>query len=408
MPSYSWEAVTKEGLRKSGHVEAPSRAVALQELERQGLLTLRISEQAARTGRRFSFGRRGEGGNIGGVEKILICRHIAVMIRAGIAMNPALSILIADAEKPAVKLFLQSAQETIRRGQPFWTAFSAYGRAFPAYLTGLIRAGEASGQLAASFDQAADQLTREQKSRKQALSAMIYPIILFLVSFFLVLFLFLFAIPKLAEAIQSISSDLPLFSRVVFSTSAFLREHPVLVAAGIFLGLAAGALLVFSRFGHAFLIKIAWLFPPSRNFMKKFALARFARTLGSLMKAGLPAVEAVEITAGSVGIEKIRLVILDARERIRSGSTFTDAFRSHPEYFPNLLTGMMAVGEQSGQLSELLITVSHFFEDDADRSLQNLVALIEPLMLLSMGLLVGAIALSVILPIYQLVSVVGG
>lgn len=405
MPSYSWEGVTHEGIRRTGTLEAPGRSAVLQELEKQGVLPIHVSEHSLKKQRRFSFGG---GVKLKTIEKILLCRHIAVMIKAGIAMNPALSILIADTERAPMKRFLQNTQETIRRGQPLWTAFSAYSKIFPPYFVGLIRAGEASGQLVTSFEQAADQLARENRSRRAAISAMIYPLILLFVSTGLVLFLFLFAIPRMAEAIRQVNTELPLFSRIVFGMSDFFQAYPVVVFLGLVLGLVLFSFVIFSRIGRLAITALAWRFPPSRSFMKKFAMARFARTLGLLMKAGLPAVEAVEITSGSVGIEQIRLAVLNAKERIRSGSTFTDAFKAQPKYFPNLLTGMMAVGEQSGQLSDLLITVSEFFEEDADRALATLVALIEPIMLLGMGLMVATIALAVILPVYQLVSAVGG
>lgn len=401
MPIFTWEALTKEGARKSGESEAADRTAVIRELERQNLLPVRITVKTAKSKRRVW--RRG-GGKIKAMEKVLLCRHLAVMVRAGIGMNPALTILINDTEKPAMRGLLQTLQDTIRRGQPLWSAFSSYGSGFPKYMVGLIRAGELSGRLAESFDQSADQLMREYRSGRRAMSAMVYPLILLSISTVLVFFLLVFAIPKIAEAVREISTDLPLFSRIVFTVSAFFNDHmllSLLTLAAVFTAMGAA---LFSRMGRKALSAIAWRFPPSRNFLKKFALARFARTLGSLMQAGLPAVEAVEITADSVGVEAIRLAVLDARERIRRGSNFVDAFRGYPEYFPNFLTGIMAVGEQSGQLSELLITISNFFEEDADRALQTLVSLIEPMLLLMMGIVVGVLALSVIVPIYQLVG----
>lgn len=402
MPVFHWEAVTKEGARRSGNLEAPSRESVLEELDRQGLLPIRVESKEAQKGRRISV----RWGKIKRAEKIQLCQHLAVMIRAGIALNQALEILIADAENPALKRFFEDTRTIIQRGQPLWSAFAMYGETFPKYLVGLVRAGEASGRLSQAFDQAAAQLARDYESRRRAIAAMFYPAILLGMSTVLILFLFLFAIPKLAATIREITTNLPTFSRIVFRISDVISAHPIVIIGAILLVVVIFVVLATSRFGRRLLGILAWKFPLTRNFLKKFAIARFARTLGSLLKAGLPALEAVEITAGSLGIESVRLAVLDARERIRKGSSFTDAFRSHPEYFPNLLVGMMAVGEQSGQLSDLLLTVSRFFEDDADHSLQTLVSLIEPLMLLIMGGIVGGIAISVIIPIYQLISVV--
>ncbi|MBI4133884.1 MAG: type II secretion system F family protein [Candidatus Terrybacteria bacterium] len=403
MPIFAWEAVTKEGVKRTGELDAPSRQSVLQTLERQQLFPVRVQVRGA-TAPRPLFRLRGH--SISAVEKTLLCQHLAVMIRAGISMNPALEMLIADAENPALRQFLKDAQDAIRRGQPLWSAFAAYGSAFPSYFVGLVRAGESSGQLAAAFDQAATQLTREFQSQRKAIAALLYPAILMSVSTLLILFLLLFAIPRIAETITSLEVELPLFSRIVFGTSAVVTAQPIATFLFVLFFFAAAAFSALSRPGRALAAQAFWRFPISRSFLKKFAIARFARTLGALLKAGLPAVEALEITAGSVGVDAVRLSVLDARERIRRGSSFTGAFKGHSEYFPNLLTGMMAVGEQSGQLPDLLLTVSRFFEEDADRALQTMVALIEPLMLLVMGTMVGAIALSVILPIYQLVSAI--
>lgn len=402
MPIYNWEAVTKEGARKSGQMEARNRREVIDELEQRRFLPVKIAQQEAAKKRRF-FRREKK---VASLDRIMLCRHFSVMIEAGIAMEPALDILIADAEKPALRQFLKDAQDTIRRGQPLWTAFAAHGASFPGYLVGLIRAGETSGNLADAFAQGAEQLDREYKSKKQALAAMVYPAILFVMSVFLVLFLFLFAIPRLAEAFAAFTGDLPVFSRLVFATGLFFQDNVILVLVSTALFFTGLITVVFSRTGRRVLAALAWHIPPVRKFLKKFAIARFSRTLGALLGAGLPLLEAIEITADSVGLDQMKLVIMSAKERIRKGAAVTDAFRAYPEYFPHLLIGMMAIGEQTGQLSSLLLSVSEFFEEDASRSLQTLVALVEPLLLLIMGGIVGAVAVSIIIPIYQSVTTI--
>ena len=402
---FNWEAVTKEGARRSGEMDAPSKQTVLQELERQKLLPIKVEEQKA-----SKMGFVGKGPKvkkIKTVDKILMCQHIAVMIRAGIALNPALDILVNDADTPELKAFYKGVQERVRRGEALWQAFNANGDLLPQYVVGLIRAGEASGQLADAFDQASDQLKREYQSRREAISAMFYPLILMVMSIILVLFLLLFAVPRLSEALTSVSKDLPLFSKIVFGTSAALSSHPLIVFVSIVAFFGGLGFLAGSKQGRKILAQIAWKVPFIRSFLKKFAIARLSRTLGALLNSGLPAVESLEITAYSVGVVHMQEILLETRDRIRRGASFADAFRAHPETFPHLLTGMIAVGEQSGQLAQLLLTVSTFFEEEADRALKTLVGLVEPLMLLMMGMLVGGIAISVILPIYQLVTLVG-
>jgi type II secretory pathway component PulF len=403
MPVFNWEAVTKEGARRSGEMDMPAKQLVLQELERQKLLPVKVEEKKAVKG-----GKKGKAkGKIKTIDKILMCQHVAVMIRAGIALNPALDILVSDAETEAIRAFYKDVQERVRRGESLWQAFAAHQEVLPQYVIGLIRAGEASGQLADAFDQASEQLKREYESKRKAIAAMFYPAILVFMSIMLLLFLFLFAVPRLAEALGSVAPELPLFTRIVFGTSKFLSSNPLLVALGLFLFFGGIIFFAASKQGRKLIAILAWKIPFIRTFLKKFAVARLARTLGALLNSGLPAVEAMEITAYSVGVTRFQELLLETRDRVRRGASFADAFRAYPEDFPHLLTGMIAVGEQSGQLSSLLLTVSKFFEEDADRALQTLVGLIEPIMLLGMGLIVGGIAISVILPIYQLVTLVG-
>lgn len=404
MAQFVWEAVTKEGARRSGEMDAATKQMVLQELERQQLLPVKVEEKKkAGAGKKDKAVR----GKVKMVEKILMCQHIAVMIRAGIALNPALDILVNDAESPALGAFYKDVQERIRRGESLWQAFSAHDDMMPQYAIGLIRAGEASGQLADSFDQASEQLKREYTSKRSAIAAMFYPAILLFMSIFLVLFLLLFAVPRLSDALSSVTNELPFFSKLVFGISNALSSNPLIVFSVLAIFIGSMGFFGASKKGHKIFGQIAWGIPFVRSFLKKFAVARLARTLGALLDSGLPAVESLEITAYSVGVKKMEIAILETRDRIRRGASFADAFRAQPDFFPHLLTGMIAVGEQSGQLSTLLLTVSKFFEEDADRALATLVALIEPIMLLAMGLIVGTIAISVILPIYQLVTLVG-
>jgi len=236
------------------------------------------------------------------------------------------------------------------------------------------------------------------------MAAMMYPMILLVAAFFLMLFLFFFALPKLAEAFLQSGVELPLVTRVLFDTGKFLGSNPLVVAVLVLVFVGGGGFIVFSRAGKNLLGRFAWQLGPTRLLIKKFTLSRLSRTLASLLTSGVPVMESLSITANSIHFPIFRAKIIGARENIRKGTTLSDAFRQYPDLFPQLLTSMMAVGERSGQLSELLVTISQFYEEEAERQLSTLIGLVEPMLLMSMGGLVGFIAISVLLPIYQFVT----
>ena len=402
MPTFLWEALTRDGVRRSGELEVSARAEMLAWLLREKLLPVSIRLKAKGKGIALSM----PFGGVSVVEVILLMRHLGVMVRAGLGIVEIFNILIADSEKKPMRQFLQEAKGTLERGQPLWGVFGARPKLFPAYVVGLVRAGESSGRLDKSFDEVAAALLRDYQSRKKALSAMIYPSILLGVTFFVLVFLFFFALPKLGAAFMQSNVKLPITSRILFETSSAFGKSPGLFFSVIGACVAGVIFLLFSSPGKKVLSLVAWRVGPMRNLIKKFALSRFSRTLGGLLSAGLPAFEALDITANSTGLPLYRKAIQEARESVRKGSPIADSFRQRSDIFPQMLTSMMAVGERSGQLSSLLLTVSTFFEDDADRALQNLITLIEPVMLLFMGAMVALLAFSVIIPIFQFVSAV--
>ena len=402
MPTFTWEAVTREGQRRSGEIETATRGEALAFLHREHLLPISISLKKPK--RRFSFSLPLVGGGVSQIDVITFSRHLAVMIKAGLGIVQIFDILIADAEKAKMRAFFEKTRTELERGQSLWSSLEHEKEMFPPYAVGLVRAGEAAGNLDKSLEEISRSMLRDYESRRRVMSAMMYPAILLGAAFFLLLFLFFFALPKLAESFLQAGVELPFLTRLLFEVGTFVGSRPALVVA-IVAGIFGGSgFLVFSRPGRNLLGRVAWQVGPLRALIKKFTLSRFARTLASLLSSGVPAMESLSITASSIRFPLFQGKILSARENVRKGTTLSDAFRQYPDLYPQLLTSMMAVGERSGQLSELLGTVAQFYEEEAERQLTTLIGLVEPMLLLGMGGLVGFIAISVLLPIYQFVT----
>ncbi len=401
MAKFIWEAVDAQGQIHKGELTAKDKTQVMDLLAEQHLtpITVKVEADAKGIGSVNVFG-----GTIGIVEKILLFRHMSVMMKAGLGIKDIFDILIKDAEKPALKNILQQGLSNLERGQPLSGTLSQWPKQFPPVVIGLLKAGEVSGNLADVLDQLATQLKKDYDLRQKVVSVMVYPIILLVASLGLSIFLVTFVVPRITQAFRSSNIPLPTITKVFIAISDFFNISPIMpfIVIGALIGLGFYFFRVPS--GQRLVVALAWAVPVSRMLVKKLALSRFSRTLANLIQAGLPILNALEVVANSVGNERYKNSILSARPEIQRGAPIAGVFRERAELFPHLLTSMMEVGEKTGNLEDMLRTVSEFYEDDADRSLKTLVTLIEPLMLLIMGLIVGSLALSILLPVYQFVG----
>lgn len=401
MPTYVYEAIDRDGVRHKGEIVTASREAAMADIlaKHLSLLSLRTAGEEKASALNLPFFQR-----ISSTDKVLLARHLSVMLRAGLGMGDMLNILIVDAENPAMRRILEQAKYNLERGQQLSTTFSAYPQYFTPVFVGLVKAGEMSGNLEQTMERLSTQMQRENELVRRTLSIMIYPAILLIASVILVTFLLTFVVPKIANAFLQVGVPLPFLTRVFIGMSNIMTSSPI-IAIGFPLSMfALMYLAVGTQFGHRFFGEIFWKIPLTRKLVKKLTLARFSRTLGTLLQSGLTMLESLEITANAIGNIRYRRSLLRLMNDIKKGLPLTETFRQAPELYPHMLTSMMAVGEKAGNLEDMLITVGDFYEEDADRVLKNLVTLLEPLLLLLMGLIVGSIALSILLPIYQLVG----
>lgn len=401
MPTFIYEAIDQDGMRHRGELIVPTREKAAEALAAQRLSLISLS---AKGGEKISAMSLSFFERIGTIDKVLLARHMSVMIKAGLGIADIIAILIGDAEKNVMRKFLEQAKRNLERGQQLSQTFEAYPKFFSPVFVGLVRAGEMSGNLEQTLDRLSVQIHKEYELTRRTIGVMIYPAILLFASVILVTFLLAFVVPKISNAFIQVGVPLPLLTRIFIGASDLLTSSPLIPIMIPVAFIAFSYFFFGSKAGRTIISEALWRVPLTKNLIKKLALARFSRTLGTLLQAGLTIIESLEITAEAVGNARYRRSILATEQDIKKGLPLTDAFKQTPLLFPHLLTSMMAVGEKTGNLEELLITVSEFYEDDADRLLKTLVTLLEPTLLLFMGMIVGGIALSIMLPIYQLVG----
>lgn len=344
---------------------------------------------------------------INATDKIFLTKYLALMLRVGTDLLKALDILIADFEKPAMKSLLLEIKLTLSKGQPFYITFEKYPKLFSPVFINLIKAGEVSGNLEMVFENLNIMLEKEQDLKRKIKAALVYPIMLLFASGMVLIFLVVFALPKIAELFSSGGFKPPLFSRVVFGIGLFVGRHVIVLLSSF------AAFIIFSiyfffknRIGKRIFGIFISKMPVVKEVVQKVAIQRFSTTLSALMRAGLPIIDSLNITAGALGNEKMSNALRRiAQEGVARGLTLGDAFRKETD-FPQVLTNLIAVSEKAGHLDEILKTLADFYESEIDASLKILVSFIEPVMLMFIGVIIGLIALSIIVPIYQLVGTV--
>ncbi|HOK20755.1 MAG TPA: type II secretion system F family protein [Candidatus Paceibacterota bacterium] len=402
---FKYRASTKDGKIVEGEGDFANEDAVLAYLKAQDLNPINLQLVATKSKLRSRL----FGSPININDQIFLTRDLALMLKVGTDIFKAIDILIADYDKPAVRSLLIEIRENLSKGQPFYTTFAKYPKIFSPVFTNLIRAGEASGNLESVFEELSVTLEKQRDLQQRIKSALIYPVLLVVASIGIIALLVTFAIPKMATLFQGGDMPLPPVTKVIFNISFFLSQYGLYILIGV-IALIVGAVMFYkmSLVGRTFFQHLAYRLPVVKGVLSKMAYQRFATTFGSLMRAGLPILENLEITATTVGYEEMRQALLRiAHEGVARGISLGDAFRNE-EIFPQTIRTLISIGEKAGRTDEVLKTLSDFYDTEIDAAVKSLVAIFEPIMLIFIGVIVGGIALAVILPVYQFTNQLGG
>ncbi|MGE4554602.1 MAG: type II secretion system F family protein [Candidatus Paceibacterota bacterium] len=401
---FHYLAQDKKGKLKEGHISQPNLKAVLDYLTSQNLKPLAVKpitfeETFTKKG---IFVRREK---ISLTEKVFLIKYLALMLRIGTDLFSAIDILIEFFESGPVRRFLLEIRTYLEQGKPFSLAFEKHTEIFSPIITNLIKAGEASGTLEVTLNQIANDLERERNLSSKVKSALIYPAVLVVASFLMIIFLVTFAIPRLGEMFLSTGQPIPFYTRLVLTTGMFLNKY-LYVFLPLFLGIPLGLYFYFTQTkeGKKYFSDMLLKLPVVKNLMEKMALFRLTSVLSNLIKSGVPIIKATEVTAMAVGHpqyeEALRRI---SKEYITQGLTLGESFRRE-KVFPSILTNLISISEKAGRSEEVLSYLADFYEGEIDVSLKTLTSLIEPMLLLGLGLIIGGIALSLIVPVYQMVS----
>lgn len=401
MKKFRYTANRSDGRLMTGDIDAASADQVLTYLRGRDLQPLSISELSTSILKKdISFFS-----SISEMDKIFLCRHLSLMLRLGTDLFHALEILIEDTDNKVLKSILLEIQSSLERGQPFYLTFANYPQYFSPVFVNLIEAGEAAGTLDESFENLAVILAKSDDLRKKIRGALIYPAILTIGSISVLFFLVSFAIPRIATVFSETTAEIPFFSRIVFAIGNFFSAY-LLIILLFFIALGTGLFYFFLKTptGRLLFLRILSRIPVIKKVVLEIGIERFSSTLSSLLKANVPIIRSLEITANSSGNEDIKNSVLRvAHEGINKGLTLGEAFKREKS-FPNTVTSLIVISERAGRLEEVLHSLSSFYESEIDASLKAMIAFIEPVLLVIIGAVVALIALSVIVPIYQLVG----
>ncbi len=392
MPTFAYQAVDGAGKRMRGQAQATSSGALTRTLEERGLLVLDVAEstEGAGSGRGVRFGRRR--------EVLEITRAMAALLPVGMplaqALNAASGVATGD-----VRTALQEVRAKVERGDTLSAALAEHGRLFSPLYVGLIRAGERSGDIDASFARLADQLDRDEQLRGKVLSAAIYPLLLATAGSVAVTVLLFFVLPRFVTLLEGSGAALPRSTAMLLGFSAMLhRGWPVLIVIPFAIVAFAAWAQTTEEGGRVW--ATALLTIPGVSTLRKYALAgRFSRLVGVLLGGGAPLLTALDDTIESIGDPIARDDAVRIRTAVREGSSLRNAVATS-SLFPSLLAQLIGVGEDAGQLQVFLMKAADIFEERTERATQRLAALAEPAMIVIFGVIVAFVALSLLQAIY--------
>lgn len=398
MPVYKYSGTDTNGKRKDGTVDARSQELAISLLKNQGLFVISLSLQKNSLFDQLK--------NLRGVpdnEVVAFTRQFSTMISAGLPMARALEVLADQTTHLGMKRLIIEVLRDIEGGAPLSAALARYPDQFGSTYQALVRAGESSGKLDEILRRLATTLEADRELKAKFKSAMIYPTIVFLAMIGVFIMLMVFVVPKLAEMYKSLSVELPFVTRAMIGVSDFMVKNIFILGGAAVAGFFIQRSFFKSPAGKELKSRIMFGLPVFGAINRLKDITSFARTLSLLVGSAIPIVEALKIVADVVDSSAYRNAAFEAAKVVEKGNPLSEYFK-YNKIFPPLLAQMVGVGEETGQLDEVLDKVSNYFASEVDHSVEGLSAALEPIILIALGVMVGVLILSIITPIYKLTT----
>ncbi len=337
-------------------------------------------------------------------EKLFFVQHLAVMIRSGISILTALRTLSDQTENKNFSRVLKEVAAKVEGGTSLTIALKGYPQIFNELFVNMVESGEISGKLEEVFKQLYVQMKKQHELIAKIRGALTYPIIVICIMIGIGAFMMVYVVPKISNIFKESGAELPLPTQILIAISKAIVNNGPIVVLGLILFILLAIKTVKTKKGLYIIQGIVLKIPIVSGIIKKINLAKFSRTSSSLMKTDIMIVEAFRITGNTIGNLHYRQAIQEIGERIKKGGQISETLKKYPNFFPPIVTQMVIVGEQTGEIDSILEDLSTFYEEEVNQIMENLPSIIEPLLILALGIGVGGMALAVIMPMYSLTS----
>lgn len=402
MPKFTWEARTKAGAQQKGVMEAGNEAMVEAQLKKYGFTSITV--KAEKAGFKLGFG--GGGGKVDTKDLVVFTRQFATMIDSGLPLVQCLDILAGQQQNKSFKTALFSIKESVESGSTFADALSKHPKIFDSLYVNLIAAGEVGGILDTILNRLAAYIEKALKLKKQVKGAMVYPATIISIAVVVIGVILVFVIPTFAKMFADFGGTLPMPTIIVINMSNFLQKY-ILVIIGICYGIKVAIGKYYATpVGRKTMDRLFLKLPVVGVLIRKVSVAKFTRTLGTMISSGVPIMDGLEIVAKTAGNKIVEDAIYKVRQAISEGKTMAEPL-SESGVFPPMVVQMISVGEATGAMDTMLNKVADFYDDEVDDAVGNLTAMMEPLLMLFLGVSVGGLVVAMYLPIFKLAGAVG-
>lgn len=399
--TFLWEGTDRQGKKTKGEIDSSTPAVAKAELRRQGINATKVKKK---TKSLFSGG----GGSIKPGDIALFTRQMATMMRAGVPLVQSFEIVADGSDKPKLAELIRTIRNDVAGGSNFASALRKHPVYFDDLFCNLVEAGEQSGALETMLDRIATYKEKTESLKAKVKKAMTYPIAVLVVAFVVTGILLIYVVPQFEQVFAGFGAELPAFTQMVIGLSEFVQAWWLVILGGIIASIVGFTMAKRrSEKLRRAIDRISLKVPVAGNIIDKSAVARFSRTLSTTFAAGVPLVDALNSVAGSTGNSVYVDAVYKVRDDVSTGQQLNFSMKS-TGVFPNMVIQMVAIGEEAGALDAMLDKAANYYEEQVDNLVDNLTALMEPMIMAVLGVLVGGLIIAMYLPIFQLGAVVGG
>lgn len=402
MATFVWTGKTRQGTLQRGEVSAKNREEVIALLRKRNVLVTSIQQKA----RALNIAIPGLGGGVSDKDIVVFTRQFATMIDAGLPLVQCLEILTAQTENKVLAKTIGEVRQDVEAGSTYADALRKHPKVFDDLYVNMVAAGEAGGILDTILNRLAKHIEKAMKLKKQVKTAMVYPAVIMCVAIIIIAILMVWVIPVFAKMFADFGGALPAPTQLVVSASHFMKSNIIymMIGAGVFI-------FAFRRFyrtpmGRKLVDRVALKLPVIGDLIRKAAVAKFTRTLGTLISSGVPIMDGLSIVAKTAGNKIIEEAVMLTRQSIGEGKTIAEPL-GQTKVFPPMVVQMIAVGETTGALDAMLSKIADFYDEEVDAAVAALTSLLEPMLMVFLGVVIGFIVVAMYLPIFSMAGAVG-